>query len=662
MLTLFSCTKQITIVDQKEEAIGLFAAPAMSPGGGGSYCVENQENGFAYDSILSPTILGSKLNGYPYSVAIMQQAAQYILGTSAGINVNAKYMRFKPTNADQLAALEDNDIDLFDYPLDYELVQEGDYYDDGNGTPEVIPWLYAVVPVNFTAPAGITSELLQQIHVPADYRVEKRAFDLTANYVDDYACGVEPSFTGGGTENYVPECPDHCNPRCSNYDPISCGGTGPGGGPIPNGRIPSGVIQVWDDVINPNNYVPVQKARVVAKRFLKVERTFTNTAGQYQFTKSFRNKVKLIVKFKNEDAIIKGLRGARFWQMLMPVKINIGTFRGNLNNIQHNVDDNNELRSRGAKLWAAATAHNNVQEYNQYANALGVGQPPHKTRILVVPSQGLEGASPMYSKRLVNDLGTIFLRTYVAYGVYVPLGYLLSLIEVLKGRLDMIVSYNSFGNTKNSAQMSELLFHELTHAAHFNKVGNGWYSQFAEGEFSEGILGTLSPGVKPYGNANGYRAGYIGLGESWAFYMGHIMTDRKYAPINMTVAEQGIRYQNSNIFEFQAFTNTFVSVATTGLNAHLNLLEDFSPLRTDDPFAWIPQGLYYDLADDRNDELQNPPRVQLNDNVSSYTIQELFNAIDGDITTMPAYRVRLLQENSNRDAAGVTTIFNFYNF
>ncbi len=32
----------------------------------------------------------------------------------------------------------DNDIDLLDYPLDYELVQEGDYYDDGNSTPENI--------------------------------------------------------------------------------------------------------------------------------------------------------------------------------------------------------------------------------------------------------------------------------------------------------------------------------------------------------------------------------------------------------------------------------------------------------------------------------------------------------------------------------------------
>ena len=102
--------------------------------------------------------------------------------------------------------------------------------------------------------------------------------------------------------------------------------------------------------------------------------------------------------------------------------------------------------------------------------------------------------------------------------------------------------------------------------------------------------------------------------------------------------------------------------AIIGLSSNLNLLEDFSPLRTNDPFAWIPQGLYYDLVDDRNDFNGVPQRVSLVDNVSSYNIQELFNALDDDITNVPAYRVRLLQENSNRDAAGVTTIFSFYNY
>ncbi|MCG7860031.1 hypothetical protein MD537_23830, partial [Flavihumibacter sediminis] len=82
----------------------------------------------------------------------------------------------------------DMDIDLFDYPLDYELIQEGDYYDDGVTPIEQIPWLYAVVDMNFVAPSGITTEVLQTLHVPNDYRIENEAFRITGNYVDTAGC------------------------------------------------------------------------------------------------------------------------------------------------------------------------------------------------------------------------------------------------------------------------------------------------------------------------------------------------------------------------------------------------------------------------------------------------------------------------------------------
>ncbi len=40
--------------------------------------------------------------------------------------------------------LIDTDIELTDYPLDYYLVQEGDYYDQGL-PPQEIPWLYSAL-------------------------------------------------------------------------------------------------------------------------------------------------------------------------------------------------------------------------------------------------------------------------------------------------------------------------------------------------------------------------------------------------------------------------------------------------------------------------------------------------------------------------------------
>jgi len=79
-----------------------------------------------------------------------------------------------------------------------------------------------------------------------------------------------------------------------------------------------------------------------------------------------------------------------------------------------------------------------------------------------------------------------------------------------------------------------------------------------------------------------------------------------------------------------------------------------------DPIWWILQRLFYDLMDDRNGLLALPLRVPLNDLVDVYTNQQFFNALDADINNLPAFRVRLLNENANNQAAGVNTIFTFY--
>ncbi|MEO9146180.1 MAG: hypothetical protein ABI237_11555 [Ginsengibacter sp.] len=58
---------------------------------------------------------------------------------------------------------------------------------------------------------------------------------------------------------------------------------------------------------------------------------------------------------------------------------------------------------------------------------------------------------------------------------------------------------------------------------------------------------------------------------------------------------------------------------TPGLSSHLNLLENFSPYRTGDPFHWIPTGLFYDMFDTRNE--QKATGGPVDDSVSGYTNQ-----------------------------------------
>lgn len=644
----FSCSKDLKDRSLTVPNATLGAAVNLTANAAG-YCWDDEENGLTYDSILKPTILGARLIGTPYSVANMQQAAINLTGSGSGVSENQWYVRFKPANPDQLAIVEDLDIDLFDYPLDYELVQEGDYYDDGVTPPDQIPWLYAVVPNNFVPPAGITYELLQRMHVPTDYRFENEAFRITGNNVDTAGCTTAAA--SAPVANATAQNCD-CSVRPSALDcdcRVTCGFSPcitslP---PVSPMRIPGGKITVDDDVLGVK--VPIRKLRLVVRRFLKVERTYTDNNGDYHFTKSFRNKFTMLMKFKNGNATVSGFRGARTLQSLFPVKINMGRYRGSANNIVYNVKDNNDTRNRGAKNWAAATTHNAVQEYTYtYAPEQGIGTPPNKLKILLISGRG-NGSTPMFNKRFASTLPDYMLKQFVLppNSNYMP-SYLNSLAVIFAGRIDMTIGYDRVENnvTSGNDAMAEECFHELTHAAHYNKVGNTWYGNFVQAELSE-ILSSLRGIYAPYGQGNTSNSPIIALGESWAYHMGHFLTNRKYGRISGPFIEQNFTYTNNN--------------PVSDLNSNLNLLEDFNPGRSSvDPFYWIPSGLFYDLIDVRNDNSISIPRVPIVDLVSSYTNFQFFNALDNDISNLTAFKVRLLNENANRDAAGVNTIFSFY--
>jgi hypothetical protein len=155
--------------------------------------------------------------------------------------------------------------------------------------------------------------------------------------------------------------------------------------------------------------------------------------------------------------------------------------------------------------------------------------------------------------------------------------------------------------------------------------------------------------ANPYGHGNdGNASEYISVGESWAEHVGRSMDDLQYGGSSNGFTEQGVNYFNNFIIPG---------------SSHINYLEDFSPFRVNaDPFHWIPTGIYWDLNDNRDDQNQFPVRVPINDDVFGYTNNQLFAALDNDVTSMPQYRIRLLQENSNNQSIQVTTLFSGYGY
>lgn len=96
------------------------------------------------------------------------------------------------------------------------------------------------------------------------------------------------------------------------------------------------------------------------------------------------------------------------------------------------------------------------------------------------------------------------------------------------------------------------------------------------------------------------------------------------------------------------------------MTSHLNYLEDYDPNDVNNPFRWIPEGIYYVLFDLRNETIgTGGPITEL---VSGYTNLQLFNALDDNVSSVPQYRTRLLQENNNNQATQVINLFSQYGY
>jgi hypothetical protein len=167
---IFSCKKmelKSTADIDGQEKLAKNSARLMASGGGTGSAdfIPHDE-----DSIERETILGYQLTN-PYLINNMMQAYGNLGQDPAKAIVNNLYVRFLPST-NQLAALDSimdaQGLELFDTPMDYQVLYEGDYYQDPS-IPDSLPtWQYAVVPSGFTFPAGIQHETLAQIHIPAD--------------------------------------------------------------------------------------------------------------------------------------------------------------------------------------------------------------------------------------------------------------------------------------------------------------------------------------------------------------------------------------------------------------------------------------------------------------------------------------------------------------
>ncbi len=453
---LFSSLLFLTLSCQKEE---IDPAPAHTQG---------QPQMLKTAPAEGLIVLGQKLEN-PYSLGNMQRALSELRtrGETWGsiptsLPVTDLYVRFLPADTTELNKLTQvYGLELFDYPLDYEIVQGGSYYHDPTLAPEKITWLYTTVKPDFQFP-DIQYEILEQCHIPSDNddpfldALEETAFQITGN-----------------------------------EEMLSVGQKGK----------PSGYVMVWES--KQNCYVGIRSIRVQVHNFVKWRSSDTDLNGYYHINEKYRTQVHYTVIFENNTGFkvwgnIGPLMAARWW---------LGWHSNN--GYSCGIPTNSHA-------WLYATINNGAHIFREeICPQLGINKPPADLRLASQRAFNLNahGSCPLSRHISLNSSNLI--------NFLVSLGFIYSTAYISLIVPDIFI----FKDYSVTSDAYSTVFHELAHASHYTKCGSGYWGNY--------VLGIISNGqASPYGDGNGAKDGYIGVGEMWANYI-------EYRAMNLYLAPNG---------------------------------------------------------------------------------------------------------------------------
>jgi hypothetical protein len=173
-------------------------------------------------------------------------------------------------------------------------------------------------------------------------------------------------------------------------------------------------------------------------------------------------------------------------------------------------------------------------------------------------------------------------------------------------------------------------------------VGDFWWVKL-------GLAENKNPGIGTYGQCCTDFSPRISLAEGWAYYMGHLLADRKWGMGSTEFPEQGDFDTNQFMLQFSPLA---------GESSHIHFLESYDPRRTQDPNRWIPKGLFYDLSDPGTE----PTESGITDNVSGYQCKQFFAALASGAKDINEFKLTLLSQNHNYEREEVIRLFSEYGY
>jgi hypothetical protein len=589
----------------------------------------------------------------------MTQAYNNIHGTNLqSVGTTHYYVRFKPQTEAQLNTLDSAlDLELYDYPLDRVVVQDGDYWPAAytNLGQNEYPWLYTVVQSNFLFPDDIPFENLMPLNIPNDdAALEDEAFNLTGNN----ECGGlgEARIQSGKAKtiqaetgrDVVPNSFENCPPGYywdnSQGQCLPIPACPPGyywhegllrcvpQSPPPTFLHPKGMItfKTYGDYGVVPQSAPLRYTRIVGRRFFKIDKTFTDANGNFELAKRFPNKVTIIVKFRTSSVKIKK------WPIVLGVyghfaiRKNIGTYKGNdLRNLNYEFQKGSTSKKIKTRNWIAAVALNTAIETQNFISSNNLIQLPSHFRIFLSELWD-QSSTPQYE--FIRNSGFDFGKT----------------AAVITWATSNITSLTTSKVTINVAQQLGLHYLFQVNEASNDGLNRANYYDYSLAYVKNRInTNYWPPEYGPFGDGlanpvQAYFSDVVAMWQAFAQHLGHTIADRFFG------------WGEYN-FDLQGKTWT----STASVSSSVKYLEEFDPNigPPNDYFHWIPVGLIQDLIDNNN----SADPIGIIDNVSGFTYSEIQTAYYSEPSIMLDFK-NALKSLKPAQSAAIDQLFSSYGY
>lgn len=515
LFAFISCSKEYLSDSQESNALSddFFSSQNVSTKG---YCESK-------DGMI---VLGER-SVDPYSLDNMQEALDMLLEEGGldhfELEPTDYYVRFLPADIMELSLLNESGLILFDYPLDYDILVDGNFYHDPSIPEDKITWQYTVIK---------PSMIKGSIDNKKVYYAEKEGKFLEAPIVLKdgtvlmaeviHPCYIPSNNNSGAKAGGLPIDTDKLMYYAWMFD-YSWKNLADGGGHGPC-CLPRGYVCVEDDF---GGSVPVPGVRVVIQQKTKIAETYTDENGYYKtdgrvsFDETALSQPKRRVEFDNRKGF--QIMGCNELSLLdaksgEAYKYNFG--RSEITEEQKHIFYKSDYKS-----WLCAATSAVAYNYYKDCGNDGICAPPNSLKIWTSDDYPLGNAAPMLGhltrssileicslvKEYDRELASRINKWYLPYTtIWCIADYAENSIHTWNFPDIFISNIDSFYNVKR------YVFHELTHASHFAKSGykgrDLWF------EYVKHIIESYALVGKEYGDGLNADAGQniCELGEAWA--------------------------------------------------------------------------------------------------------------------------------------------------